>query len=87
MAESAAKDRELNQVQDMYERSLQTLEDDLRATRDEADNLKQECVYVDNECASLQFKMLNRKLFLLYPHWAIIEVSVIQYGRWKVKAE
>ena len=67
MAESAAKDRELNQVQDMYERSLQTLEDDLRATRDEADNLKQECVYVDNECASLQWKMLKRKMFLLYP--------------------
>jgi hypothetical protein len=42
LAESAAKDRELGNLQDAYERSLKSLEDDLLAVRDEADDLRLE---------------------------------------------
>ena len=42
LAESAAKDREINDIQDTYERSMQNLEEDLSNTRGEADDLKHE---------------------------------------------
>jgi len=38
----AAKDREINEIQDMYETSLKGLEADLSQTRVEADELKAE---------------------------------------------
>ena len=40
MAEVAAKDREMNEIQDMYERSLQQLEEDLSQSRAETDELR-----------------------------------------------
>ena len=46
LADSAAKDRELNDIQDMYEKSLNTLERDLESTRVEADELKAEYVHI-----------------------------------------
>lgn len=39
LAEVAAKDREMADLQDMYERSLQTLEDDLTSSRAENNDL------------------------------------------------
>ena len=42
LTESAEKDRELNNIQDMYEKSLVSLERDLEETRAEADDLKVE---------------------------------------------
>ncbi len=42
LADSAAKDREINEIQDMYEKSINTLETDLQHTRIEADELKSE---------------------------------------------
>jgi hypothetical protein len=40
LSEAAAKERELQQVQDMYERSLKELETDLSVTKAEANDLK-----------------------------------------------
>ena len=40
LSEAAAKERELQQVQDMYERSLKDLETDLSVTKAEANDLK-----------------------------------------------
>ena len=40
--ELSAKERELRSVKDVYEKSLQNVEDDLQATRDEADDLQAE---------------------------------------------
>ena len=42
LAESAAKDRELNDLQDQFERSLTNLDDDLQATVAENNDLKAE---------------------------------------------
>ena len=44
LAESAAKDREINHVSDMYERSLQELDGELQVTQAEAQDLKQQWV-------------------------------------------
>ena len=46
LADVAAKDRELGEVQDMYERSIQNLQADLTQTRLEADDLKKEYVFL-----------------------------------------
>jgi hypothetical protein len=42
LAEAAAKDRELNDLQEMYEKSLGDLESDLQATHAENQDLKDE---------------------------------------------
>ncbi len=42
VAESAAKDREINEIQDMYERSINNLEGDLADTKNEATELRSE---------------------------------------------
>ena len=42
LADVAAKDRELGEVQDMYERSIQTLQSDLQQVQLEANDLKKE---------------------------------------------
>ena len=44
LAEVASKDRELNNIQDMYETSLNNIEDDLNNTKVEADELQNEYV-------------------------------------------
>ena len=42
LAEVSAKDREINDIQDMYENSMKSLEEDLTSTKIEADELKSE---------------------------------------------
>lgn len=63
LTEVASKDREINEVQDMYERSLQTLEDDLTNTRAEADDLKNELDETRGELSSIKRVSTSDKMF------------------------
>lgn len=44
LSDLAAKDRQLTETEDMYERTVQDLEDDLNDTQAEADQLKTQSV-------------------------------------------
>ncbi|KAK2165880.1 hypothetical protein LSH36_44g00022 [Paralvinella palmiformis] len=63
LAEVAAKDREINEIQDMYETSLKGLEADLSQTRVEADELKAELTETQNELESMKRQSTSEKMF------------------------
>ncbi|CAH1777574.1 unnamed protein product [Owenia fusiformis] len=63
LSENAAKDRELNDLEDTYERSLVTLEDDLKATQLENDDLKNELADTQDELDKSQRMSTSEKMF------------------------
>ncbi|KAI0216399.1 Mitochondria-eating protein [Lamellibrachia satsuma] len=63
LADVAAKDRELGEVQDMYERSIQNLQADLTQTRLEADDLKKELDDTREELDSSKRMSTSEKMF------------------------
>lgn len=63
LSEAAAKDRQLQQVQDMYERSLKDLESDLSMTKAEADDLKIELAVRNDELDHERRKSTSDKMF------------------------
>ncbi|XP_064636266.1 mitochondria-eating protein-like isoform X3 [Lineus longissimus] len=63
LAENVAKDREINDLQDKYERSITQLEADLRITQDEADTLKADLADSKNESDRTQRASTSEKMF------------------------
>jgi hypothetical protein len=63
LSEAAAKDRELQQVQDVYETSLKALEEDLSLTKAEADQLKIELEVKNDQLARERRKSTSEKIF------------------------
>lgn len=62
-AAQAIKDQELNDIQDMYERSLLSLQADLDSYKAEAEELKQRLDYAESEIDSTRRKSVNEKMF------------------------
>lgn len=58
-----AKDQELNNIQDMYERSLSSMQSDLSNSKLQAEELKQRLDYAETELESTRRKSVSEKMF------------------------
>ncbi|XP_023931205.1 mitochondria-eating protein isoform X3 [Lingula anatina] len=63
LAEAASKDREINELQDQYERSIVDLEDNLRVTNIENDNLRTDLAEAQDELDRTKRESTSEKMF------------------------